>query len=42
MKLVERISGDKLPPPEKGKMKLHKIQNINKALDHIAGLKKKI
>eukprot|EP00121_Abeoforma_whisleri_P000366 Awhi_evm1s326 len=42
MKLIEVISGDTLPRPEKGKMKLHKIQNINKALDHIASKKVKL
>jgi len=36
MKLVEVISGETLPKPEKGKLKLHKIQNLNFALEAIA------
>jgi actinin alpha len=36
IKLVEVISNDKLRKPEKGKMRLHHIQNVNIALDAIA------
>ncbi|XP_004349304.2 pectoralis alpha actinin [Capsaspora owczarzaki ATCC 30864] len=35
LKLLEIISGDKLPKPETGKMRLHKIQNINKGFDFL-------
>lgn len=35
IKLLEVISGDKLPKPERGQLRLHKIQNINKAFDYI-------
>eukprot|EP01137_Pigoraptor_chileana_P027912 Opistho-2@11139 len=35
LKLLEIISGDKLPKAETGKLRLHKIQNINKALQFI-------
>lgn len=35
MKLLEVISGEKLPKPEKGKMRFHKIANVNKSLDFI-------
>lgn len=31
-----RISGERLPKPERGKMRVHKINNVNKALDFIA------
>ncbi|KAJ7995221.1 hypothetical protein DPEC_G00242290 [Dallia pectoralis] len=37
MLLLEVISGDRLPKPERGKMRVHKINNVNKALDFIAG-----
>eukprot|EP00124_Ichthyophonus_hoferi_P002835 Ihof_evm6s213 gene=Ihof_evmTU6s213 len=36
LKLLQVISGDYLKKPEKGKMRLHSIQNINTALDFIA------
>ncbi|CAH8611714.1 unnamed protein product [Dicrocoelium dendriticum] len=35
MRLLEVISGETLPKPDKGKMKFHKITNVNKALDFI-------
>ncbi|KAM9048948.1 alpha-actinin-4 isoform 1-T1 [Megaptera novaeangliae] len=31
-----RPSGERLPKPERGKMRVHKINNVNKALDFIA------
>lgn len=31
-----RLSGERLPKPERGKMRVHKINNVNKALDFIA------
>ncbi|XP_061156367.1 alpha-actinin-1 isoform X4 [Syngnathus typhle] len=37
MLLLEVISGERLAKPERGKMKVHKISNVNKALDFIAG-----
>uniref|UniRef100_UPI00358E390F alpha-actinin A-like n=1 Tax=Myxine glutinosa TaxID=7769 RepID=UPI00358E390F len=37
MLLLEVISGERLPKPERGKMRVHKISNVNKALDFIAG-----
>uniref|UniRef100_A0A3Q2Z722 Actinin, alpha 1 n=1 Tax=Hippocampus comes TaxID=109280 RepID=A0A3Q2Z722_HIPCM len=36
MLLLEVISGERLAKPERGKMKVHKISNVNKALDFIA------
>nr|1WKU_A Chain A, Alpha-actinin 3 [Homo sapiens]1WKU_B Chain B, Alpha-actinin 3 [Homo sapiens] len=36
MLLLEVISGERLPRPDKGKMRFHKIANVNKALDFIA------
>ncbi len=36
MLLLEIISGDQLPKPDKGRMRFHKIANVNKALDFIA------
>ncbi|XP_022095721.1 alpha-actinin, sarcomeric-like isoform X1 [Acanthaster planci] len=33
--LLEVISGERLPKPEKGKMRVHKISNVQKALDFI-------
>lgn len=36
MLLLEVISGETLPKPERGKMRFHKIANVNKALDFIA------
>ena len=35
MRLLEVISGERLPKPEPDRMKLHKIANVNKALDFI-------
>lgn len=36
LKLLELISGDKVPPAEKkGKMRVHKVNNVNKALQFI-------
>lgn len=37
LRLLEVISGDKVPPAERrGKMRVHKIANVNKALGFIA------
>lgn len=36
MLLLEVISSETLPKPERGKMRFHKIANVNKALDFIA------
>ena len=37
LKLLELISGDKISPAEKrGKMRVHKIANVGKALSFIA------
>uniref|UniRef100_A0A8C6UI80 Actinin alpha 4 n=1 Tax=Neogobius melanostomus TaxID=47308 RepID=A0A8C6UI80_9GOBI len=36
MLLLEVISGERLPKPERGKMRVHNINNVNKALDFIA------
>ena len=37
LKLLELISGDKIPPAERrGKMRVHKIANVGKALSFIA------
>ncbi|XP_014779444.1 alpha-actinin, sarcomeric isoform X1 [Octopus bimaculoides] len=36
MLLLEVISGEQLPKPDRGKMRFHKIANVNKALDFIA------
>ncbi|XP_071219382.1 alpha-actinin-3-like isoform X2 [Salvelinus alpinus] len=35
MLLLEVISGERLPKPDKGQMRFHKIANVNKALDFI-------
>lgn len=36
LRLLEIISGEKVPPAEKrGKMRVHKINNVNKALSFI-------
>jgi spectrin beta len=32
IKLLEAISGEKLGKPNQGKMKVHKIENVNRAL----------
>ena len=37
MALLEVISGERLPKPEKGRLRFHKIANVNKALDFVAG-----
>uniref|UniRef100_A0A673CUC3 Actinin, alpha 2b n=1 Tax=Sphaeramia orbicularis TaxID=375764 RepID=A0A673CUC3_9TELE len=36
MLLLEVISGERLPKPDRGKMRFHKIANVNKALDFIS------
>lgn len=36
MLLLEVIAGETLPKPDRGKMRFHKIANVNKALDFIA------
>ncbi|GAU97298.1 hypothetical protein RvY_08619-2 [Ramazzottius varieornatus] len=36
MLLLEVLSGEQLPKPDRGKMRFHKIANVNKALDFIA------
>lgn len=36
MLLLEVISGETLAKPDRGKMRFHKIANVNKALDFIA------
>lgn len=36
MTLLEVISGERLPRPEKGRLRFHKISNVNKALDFVA------
>ena len=35
MLLLEVISGEQLPKPDRGKMRFHKIANVNKALAYI-------
>ena len=35
MLLLEILSGERLPAPDRGKMRFHKIANVNKALDFI-------
>ena len=35
MLLLEVISGEQLPRPDRGKMRFHKIANVNKALAYI-------
>uniref|UniRef100_A0AAQ4RMG2 Actinin, alpha 2b n=1 Tax=Gasterosteus aculeatus aculeatus TaxID=481459 RepID=A0AAQ4RMG2_GASAC len=35
MLLLEVISGERLPKPDRGKMRFHKIANVNKALEFI-------
>ena len=37
MALLEVISGERLPKPERGRLRFHKIANVNKALDFVAG-----
>ncbi|CAG10070.1 unnamed protein product [Tetraodon nigroviridis] len=36
MLLLEVISGERLPKPDRGKMRFHKIANVNKALEFIS------
>ena len=36
LKLLELISGEKVAPAEKGKMRIHKITNVKKALEFIS------
>ena len=36
MLLLEVISGERLPKPERGKLRFHIISNVNKALDFVA------
>ena len=36
MLLLEVISGETLSKPDRGKMRFHKIANVNKALDYIS------
>ncbi|XP_014667400.1 PREDICTED: alpha-actinin, sarcomeric-like [Priapulus caudatus] len=36
MLLLEILSGNELPKPDRGRMRFHKIANVNKALDFIA------
>ncbi|XP_075262316.1 alpha-actinin-2-like isoform X1 [Convolutriloba macropyga] len=36
MLLLEILSGERLPAPDRGKMRFHKIANVNKALDFIS------
>ena len=35
MKLLEIISGEKLGKPNSGKMRVHKIENVNKCLAYL-------
>ena len=35
MLLLELISGEQLGKPDRGKMRFHRIANVNKALDFI-------
>merc|ERR1739844_675131 len=37
MLLLEVISEELLPKPERGKLRFHLISNVNKALDFVAG-----
>lgn len=37
MALLEVISGERLPKPEKGRLRVHKIANVNKALGFVGG-----
>lgn len=34
--LILFSAGERLPKPDRGKMRFHKIANVNKALDYIA------
>ena len=37
LRLLEVISGEKIPPREKkGKLRVHKVSNINQALEYVA------
>ena len=42
IKLLEVISSEKLGKPNKGKLKVHKIENVNKALNFIQSKNVKI
>nr|CDS33844.1 alpha actinin sarcomeric [Hymenolepis microstoma] len=33
--LLEAISGEELPPPERGRLRVHKVLNVNKSFDFI-------
>ncbi len=35
LKLLEIISGDKLGRPNRGRMRVHKVENLNKVLDFL-------
>ncbi len=35
LKLLEIISGDKLGKPNRGRMRVHKIENLNKTLEYL-------
>lgn len=35
IKLLEIISGEKLGKPNQGRLKVHKIENVNKALNMV-------
>lgn len=35
MKLLEIISGEKLGKPNRGRMRVHKIENLNKTLEFL-------
>lgn len=35
MLLLEVISGERLPKPERGRLRFHLVSNVNKALDFI-------
>ena len=36
MLLLEVIAGERLPKPERGRLRFHQISNVNKALDFVA------
>ena len=42
IKLLEAISGEKLGKPNQGRMKVHKIENVNRALAFIQSKVKKV
>ena len=35
LKLLEIISGERLPRPNSGRMRVHKIENVNKSLSFL-------